>query len=107
MGKKFLLYESECPKCRILSRLCKLFDIRQKITLIPLRSKEAVDLLHEFYESIPYNFHFIDDEKDLCFTGLKAIPPILADMIFGLLWPYGSKGPIWLVNWKKKYPQSN
>ena len=100
MGKKILIYEGDCPKCRLLSNLAKIFDVRGKLTYIPIRTKVATQLLHDFYEKIPYNFHFINDDKDLCFTGLKSIPPILWELISGILWPFGGKGPIWLTQWR-------
>ena len=107
MDKKYLIYEGECPKCRFLSNICKIFDVRGKITYVPIRSKEAVRILHDFYAKIPYNFHFINDDKDLCFTGLKSIPAILWEIISGLFWPFGGKGPLWLNQWRAKRALTN
>jgi len=107
LGKKILIYEGACPKCRLLSNLAKIFDVRGKLTYLPIRTKEATELLHGFYEKIPYNFHFIDDDKDICYTGLKSIPVIFYEIIIGLFWPFGGKGPLWLSQWRAKRVQSH
>ena len=91
--KMVLVYDPACPYCRFIGKLVKIFDIKQKLTYFPIRSRESSSLLHEFFEIIPYNFHFIYDDKDLCYTGLKAIPMLLYEIIIGLIWPYNSKGP--------------
>ena len=93
---RILVYDSGCPKCRFISKVVKIFDLRQKFAYYSLRDKKGVKLLHEFFQIIPYNFHFVIDDKDLCYTGIKAIPIILYEIILGLLWPYGSKGPFWI-----------
>ena len=91
-----LIYESKCPKCRLLSKLVFLFDIKGQFTFIPIRSKKAVQLLKEFYNNPPYNFHMIDDDKDLCYTGIKAIPAIIRYIFLGILWPFGGNGSGWV-----------
>ena len=94
--QKILIYDAGCPKCRFISKLVRIFDLRQKFGYYSIRSKEGAKLLHEFFRVIPYNFHFIIDDKDLCYSGLKAIPLILYELIIGLIWPYGSNGPFWI-----------
>ncbi len=86
MFKGILIYESMCPFCRRVKKLIQLFDIGNRIEYIPIRSKEARDLLHEFYEHPPYDFHFIDG--DFCFTGKRAIPRILQTLFISAIWPY-------------------
>ena len=93
---KILVYDPSCPKCRFIGKLVKIFDLRSKFAYYSIRSKESAQLLHEFFRVIPYNFHFIIDDKDLCYSGLKAIPLILYEIMTGLLWPYGSEGPFWI-----------
>jgi predicted DCC family thiol-disulfide oxidoreductase YuxK len=102
MKRKVLIYDPRCPKCKFIGKLVKFFDFGGKFTFFNLTSKEAVDLLHEFYPRIPYNFHFIIDHKDLCYTGIKAIPAILFELISGLFWPFGGKGPHWMKEFKQK-----
>jgi len=94
---KILVYDPHCPKCRFLGKIVRLFDIKQKFSYFDIRTKEASKLLHDFFRIIPYNFHFIIDDKDLCYTGIKAIPIVLYELIIGLLWPYGGKGPYWIA----------
>lgn len=91
-----LVYEAKCPKCRVLKFLAGVFDLRQKITYMAIREKETILLLKEFYEHPPYNFHFIYNDRDLCFTGLKAVPMIMKELLTGFFWPYGGRGPYWL-----------
>ena len=93
---RILIYDAGCPKCRFISKVVKIFDLRQKFAYYSIREKKGVKLLHEFFRVIPYNFHFVVDDKDICYTGLKAIPIILYEIIIGLLWPYGSNGPYWI-----------
>ena len=92
-----LIYESKCPKCRFLSKLVYLFDIRGVFSFLPIRSRKAVSLLHEFYDHPSYNFYFIDDDRNLCYSGLKAVPAILLNLMKGIFWPFGGKGPDWLT----------
>jgi predicted DCC family thiol-disulfide oxidoreductase YuxK len=94
---RILIYDPKCPKCRFIGKIVRIFDISQKFKYYNLRSSSAAKLLHEFFRVIPYNFHFIIDDKDLCYTGIKAIPLILYEIITGLLWPYGSSGPYWIA----------
>ena len=96
MERKVLVYDPACPYCRFIGKLVKIFDIKQKLTYYPIRTKQASSLLHDFFEIIPYNFHFVYDNKDLCYTGLKAIPLVLYELIIGLIWPYGGKKPFWM-----------
>lgn len=94
-----LIYESKCPKCRLLSKLIYLFDVKGQFIFIPIRSKKAVTLLKEFYTNPPYNFHMIDNNKDLCYTGVKAIPAIIWKIFCGIIWPFHGEGS----NWVKSY----
>lgn len=98
MEKKILVYDPACPYCRLIGKIVKIFDIKQKLSYYPIRSKKASSLLHEFFSIIPYNFHFIYDDRDLCYTGLKAIPLVLYELIMGLVWPYGGNKPHWMKN---------
>ena len=93
---KILVYDPGCPKCRFIGKLVRIFDLRSKFTYYSIRSKESSLLLHDFFKNFPYNFHFIIDDKDLCYSGLKAIPLIFYEIILGVLWPYGSEGPFWM-----------
>ena len=96
MEKKILVYDPACPYCRLIGKIVKIFDLKQKLTYYPIRTKEASSLLHDFFAIIPYNIHFIYNDRDLCYTGLKAIPLVLYELIMGLIWPYGGKKPSWL-----------
>ena len=93
---KILVYDNGCPKCRFICAVVKMFDLRQKFDYYGLRENRGKKLLKEFFRIIPYNFHFVVDDKDLCYSGIKAIPIILYELILGLLWPYGSNGPHWI-----------
>lgn len=95
-----LVYDNGCPKCRFISKVVRMFDLRQKFDYFGLREKRGQRLLLEFFRIIPYNFHFVVDDKDLCYSGIKAIPIILYELILGLLWPYGSH-PDWIHRSKK------
>lgn len=95
-AKKILIYDPRCPKCRFLGKLVRFFDFGGKFTFYPIATREASEILHDFYRNIPYNFHFIIDHKDLCYTGIKAIPAVLYELIAGLFWPFGGNGPHWL-----------
>ena len=106
MEKKVLIYDPACPYCRIIGKIVKIFDITNKLTYYPIRTKEASSLLHDFFEIIPYNFHFVYDDRDLCYTGLKAIPMLLYEIIKGLIWPYCCKEPILFENIKKLFQKS-
>lgn len=86
MFKGILIYEAKCPFCRRVKRLVQMFDIGRRIQYVPIRSKAARDLLYEFYDHPPYDFHFIDG--DFCFTGKKAIPRILQTLFISMIWPY-------------------
>ena len=103
MKRKVLIYDPKCPKCRFIGKVVKFIDFGGKITFFELRSKDAVSLLHEFYQHIPWNFHFIIDHKDLCYTGIKAIPAILYELTAGILWPFGGKGPHWMDEFRRRY----
>ena len=96
MQRKILVYDPSCPYCRFIGKIVKIFDISQKLTYYPIRSRQASSLLHEFFEVIPYNFHFVYDDRDLCYTGLKAIPLLLYELIIGLFWPFGGKETFWM-----------
>lgn len=98
-SQAILIYENRCPKCRLLSKLIYFFDIKGQFTFVPIRSKAARQLLKEFYENPPYNFHMIDDSKNLCYTGLKAVPAIVWKAFLGIIWPFHGKGS----NWVKSY----
>ena len=103
MEKKYLVYEGKCKKCTFIANFFTLFDLNQQFKIVPLRSKEARDLLHDFYEKIPYNFHYIDDQNDLCYTGLKAIPALFSTVIKGVLWPFNWNGSKYLQNMNNIY----
>ncbi len=91
MPQEILIYEDKCKKCRFLSNLVALLDIRKRIRRIPIRSKEAAKILSQFYEHPPYNFHFIDATETYCFTGIKAIPMLIKSVLLSLFWPFTPK----------------
>ena len=103
MQNRVLIFDSRCPKCRFISKIVKFFDFGGKFSFLALTSKEGNNLLHEFYANIPYNFHFIIDHKDLCYTGIKAIPAIFKELIYGMFWPFGGEGPHWMNEFKRRY----
>ena len=107
MERKVLVYDPACPYCRFIGRIVKIFDVKQQLTYYPIRTKRASSLLHEFFEIIPYYFHFIYDDKDLCYTGLKAIPMLLYEIIMGLIWPYGGKPTLSIKELKLRLSQTN
>ena len=74
-----------------MSKLAHIFDIKGQFSFKPIRSLQAVKLLKEFYDHPPYSFFIIDDINDLCFYGLKAVPIIVKNLLFGLLWPFGGR----------------
>ena len=78
-----LVYEAECPKCTFFSNLIMIFDFRGRIKKVALRSSEAYDLLSGFYDKIPYNFHFVEDAADLCYTGIPVIPNVFKQLFLG------------------------
>ncbi len=86
MFKGILIYEAKCPFCRRIKKIIEMFDIGKRIEYLPIRSREARNLLYEFYNKPPYDFHFIED--DLCFTGKKAISRILQALFVSIIWPY-------------------
>lgn len=78
-----LVYEGECEKCTFFSGLVGIFDFRGRIKRVELRTGEAYNLLSAFYDKIPYAFHFIDDENDICYTGLPVIPNVFRQLWAG------------------------
>lgn len=47
----------------------------------------------------------IHDDKDLCYSGIKAIPAIIWYTFLGMLWPFGGAGPSW-IKARLGYPSS-
>ena len=50
---RILIYDAGCPKCRFISKVVKIFDLRQKFAYYSIREKKGVKLLHEFFRVIP------------------------------------------------------
>jgi len=76
-----LIHSTTCPKCRTIGWVVRHLDIFRRFNTYSLTGDIGKRILAEYYDDPPYSYFLIDNDKETCYSGTKAILPILKGLV--------------------------
>ncbi len=88
-SNKIIVYDSNCPKCRLISKLIRFLDVKREISFLSIRDEDTIMLLKKIYGGkAPFNYHYFNKRKGIYGYGIQVLPFILWDVFMAILFPY-------------------
>ena len=84
-GRPMLIFSDECKKCRRVKAVVSSLDFGKAVEYLPWKTKRAKRILSQFYDEIPYEYFFVED--DYCYEGFLLVLYHLLKSIIGGWYP--------------------